>query len=69
MYIKLHCQQVVTLTVRTQMKSKEPRNPPNRVRGCEEVSQPLYICIPEKINSDKTEDKASEVPLEAAIKI
>ena len=51
------------------MKSKEPRNPPKRVRGCEEVSQPLYICIPEKISSDKTEDKASEVPLEAAIKI
>jgi hypothetical protein len=44
----------------------DPRNPPKRVKGWDDTSKCLYICIPEKTNNDKTDATRKDWLLEIA---
>lgn len=55
--------------VNIQIKRSEPIYPPRIVYICEEPSQALYICIPEKINTVKIDDNTNETPLLTDISI
>lgn len=52
--------------VKMVMNRSEDSRPANNVRGCEDVSQPLYICMPEKMSTVNIDDRARDVPLVTA---
>lgn len=48
------------IAVNTNVKNNEPKYPPNTVWICDELSQGLYICIPENIKMALIEDIMNE---------
>ena len=53
-------------TVSTRMKRTDHKYPPNIVCSCDEASHCLYICMPENINTVRTEASTNDVPLDTA---
>ena len=54
------------LTVSMNEKRTDPRKPPKSVRGWEDTSKCLYICIPEKTKSANMDAIAKDWLLEIA---
>lgn len=52
--------------VKNNIKSNDPKYPPNRVCNCEELNHHLNICIPENINTELIEANKKEIPVVTA---
>jgi len=49
------------------MNSKDPIKPPRIVPNCDELSQTLYICIPENNNTTNIDESMNDTPLLTAV--
>lgn len=49
------------------MNNKDPTHPPRIVPNCDELSQTLYICIPENSSTISIDDSTNDTPLLTAV--